>query len=165
MIAPTIERTPSEMPSTKPSSVVSLRGRNIAAATTSATQEPMHRPVTGSSPTAVAKSTPSKKPPAYIMPKIENTISTTMGTIRSNTRPFSEMLSPLYSSMAPDAASSMSASSVTTDGTPGWSPSYASTFFSERRVAETAARALPSRGMSSASCPWAQASSAARIEP
>ena len=75
----------------------------------------MHRPLTGSSPTAVAKSTPSKKPPVYSMPRIENTMSTRIGTTRSYTLPFSEMFRPLYSSMAGAADISMSDCSVTTD--------------------------------------------------
>lgn len=47
MIAPIMERTPSDMASTKPPRFMSLRGRNMQAATTSATQAPMHRPMTG----------------------------------------------------------------------------------------------------------------------
>ena len=83
MMAPTMERTPSEMLSTKPLSVVRPRGRNMAPATHRATVAPIHRPPTGFSPTAVAKSTPSKKPPVYIMPRIEKKISTRIGTTRS----------------------------------------------------------------------------------
>ena len=93
---------------------MSLRGRNMIAATTSETHTPMHRPNTGFSPTAVAKSTPLKNPPAYSMPKMEKMMSTTMGTIRSNTRPFSEMAMPLNSSTAVCAASSSSSRSATT---------------------------------------------------
>ena len=43
----------------------------------------MHRPMMGFSPMAVAKSMPWKKPPAYIMPRIEKMMSTRIGTIRS----------------------------------------------------------------------------------
>ena len=78
----------------------------MAAATTSATHTPMHRPNTGFSPTATAKSTPWKKPPAYSMPKMEKMMSTTMGMMRSNVRPLSEMDMPLNSSTAICAASS-----------------------------------------------------------
>ena len=112
-MAPTMERTPSATPSMYPDSVISLRGRNMAAVTTSATHTPMHRPNTGFSPTAVAKSTPWKKPPAYSMPRIEKMMSTMMGMIRSNTRPSSEMAMPLNSSTATFAASSSSSSSAT----------------------------------------------------
>ena len=37
---------------------------------------------------AVMKSTPSKKPPVYTMPKIQAAISTSTGAIRSMTWPF-----------------------------------------------------------------------------
>ena len=86
----------------------------MAAATTSATHTPMHRPNTGFSPTATAKSTPWKKPPAYSMPKMEKMMSTTMGMMRSNVRPLSEMDMPLNSSTAICAASSSSSSSAIT---------------------------------------------------
>ena len=42
---------------------MSLRGRNMMPARHNATVAPMHRPITGFTPTAVAKSVPSKKPP------------------------------------------------------------------------------------------------------
>ena len=100
MIAPIMERTPSDMASTKPPRFMSLRGGNMQAPPR-ATQAPMHRPMTGFSPTAVAKSTPLKKPPMYIMPRMENTMSTKMGTIRSQMVPRSEMFRPLYSLNGP----------------------------------------------------------------
>ena len=146
MMAPIMERTPSDIASTKPPRFMSLRGRNMAAATHSATTAPMHRPMTGFSPTAVAKSTPLKKPPMYIMPRIENTMSTRMGTMRSQMVPRSEMFRPLYSSMAPAAASSMSPSSVTTVGMFG-APSKSTWALSAMRARDTASSAEPSAGM------------------
>ena len=106
--------TPSATPSMYPDSVISLRGRNMAAVTTSATRTPMHGPNTGFSPTAVAKSDAWKKPPAYSMPRIEKMMSTMMGMIQvEHASPCPRMAMPLNSSTATFAASSSSSSSAT----------------------------------------------------
>ena len=143
---------------------MSLRGRNMPAATTSATHTPMHRPNTGFSPTAVAKSTPWKKPPAYSMPRIEKMMSTTMGITRSSTWPLSDTFTPLNSSTAACAASSSSSSSATMVSrlTGSWSASFGS----DRRAVDMASSALSFGGMRcciSAGC-WPSAS-ATRMGP
>ena len=163
-MAPTMERTPSATPSMYPDSVISLRGRNMAAVTTSATHTPMHRPNTGFSPTAVAKSTPWKKPPAYSMPRIEKMMSTMMGMIRSNTRPLSEMAMPLNSSTATFAASSSSSSSATMVSSFAGSASAA--FGSEMPTVDIDSRALSFDGIR---CCWSAgfctSASATRMGP
>ena len=137
----------------------------MAAVTTSATHTPMHRPNTGFSPTAVAKSTPWKKPPAYSMPRIEKMMSTMMGMIRSNTRPLSEMAMPLNSSTATFAASSSSSSSATMVSSFAGSASAA--FGSEMPTVDIDSRALSLDGNTNAAgrAGFCTSASATRMGP
>ena len=95
---------------------MSLRRINIIAAKSNATAEPIHKPETGSTPTAVAKSVPEKKSPTYSIPIIEKIIRTTIGKTKSYTLPLSDTGKPLYCSTALGAPSK-SDCSVTTVST------------------------------------------------